>query len=219
MKKELILAFNRKAVLEMLEDIKHLPNKEQPKEFLSKWDIVNNVFIPRCIAETSSEYIHPIPYFLIENQDGEVLVYQRGKGVGESRLLGNHSVGFGGHVDLEHTIEQQANSNHTILMLNASRSVEMDEEVSYSNFCYETWFQDLGVIYDSSNEVGKVHLGFVSVIRHLQKGGSELTLNEGELINCGWHNPEDILEKHEQGSFNLENWSVTSLQYLIESNQ
>ena len=217
MKKELILAFNRKAVLEMLEDIKHLPNKEQPNEFLSKWDIVNNVFIPRCIAETSSEYIHPIPYFLIENQNGEVLVYQRGKGVGESRLLGNHSVGFGGHVDLQHSIEQQVDLGNTVLILTVSKYVELEEEISGDNFCYKEWFKDLGVIYDSSNEVGKVHLGFVSVVRYLQKDGSELTLNEDELINCGWYNPEDILEKHEQGGFNLENWSVTALQYLIES--
>lgn len=209
MKKELILALNKASVLETLEKTKNVD------EFFELLNESSKVFIPRFIAEESDIYIHPIPYFLITNEYGEVLVYQRGKGVGESRLLGNHSVGFGGHVDLQHVVdyieycELFVDEVSILDMIETSASVELDEELC--GFLPVDVIEYLGIIYDDTNEVGKVHLGVVSKYTIELKDYNGL--REEELIDCGWHKPEEILKKNGK-EFNLENWSEIALKLL-----
>lgn len=210
MKKELILALNKASVLETLEKTKNVD------EFFELLNESSKVFIPRFIAEESDIYIHPIPYFLITNEYGEVLVYQRGKGVGESRLLGNHSVGFGGHVDLQHVVdyieycELFVDEVSILDMIETSASVELDEEL-WGFLPEDPVSEYLGIIYDDTNEVGNVHLGVVSKYTIELKDYNGL--REEELIDCGWHKPEEIL-KNNGKEFNLENWSEIALKLL-----
>ena len=55
-------------------------------------------FMPRSAAETNPDYKQLIPY-VIMSYGGKYLNYVRGKRAGEKRLVGNRSMGIGGHVN------------------------------------------------------------------------------------------------------------------------
>src|SRR5690606_22507248 len=123
----------------------------------------------------------------------EVLLYQRGKGVGESRLVGNHSVGIGGHVsDTEAYIEHISGtlySNKECIYNTAW--IEANEELDAE---YSSDFENLDIIYDDSDEVGAVHLGVCAKI-HV----TYAEFKEDELIDCGFHSKDAILAMHNSG--------------------
>ena len=95
-----------------------------------------------------------ISYCLLENEKGEILVYERLSGGGEERLHGQSSVGVGGHMNNV----VGADSINEVLRVNAQR--ELEEEVG---LCQEDSqnMEYLGFINDDTNEVGKVHMGIV----------------------------------------------------------
>lgn len=200
MKKELILAWNKEQVLELSEISSYAA-----EAFLSNSHCLDQYFIPRYVAETSEDLVHPIPYFMVENSKGKILLYQRGKGVGESRLAGNHSIGFGGHVELLKD-GLGINSTNEPILHNNSKLIksafinELNEELtftgSYADDCYTK------IIYDSTDEVGKVHLGIAGVVVV-----DSATINEPELIDCGWFTKQELIDMQAEGKINLENWS------------
>ena len=49
--------------------------------------------------EEDPEFKQLISYCLLENQSGEILVYERLSGGGEERLHGQSSIGVGGHMN------------------------------------------------------------------------------------------------------------------------
>ncbi|WP_442246660.1 Y-family DNA polymerase, partial [Staphylococcus aureus] len=49
--------------------------------------------------EEDPSYKHLISYCLLENEHGEILVYERLYGGGEARLHGQSSIGVGGHMN------------------------------------------------------------------------------------------------------------------------
>ena len=59
-----------------------------------------DIFIgQRAGLEVNPNYRQILPYVLVEC-NGKLFCYQRTKGIGEDRLLGKHSIGIGGHIDL-----------------------------------------------------------------------------------------------------------------------
>ena len=55
-------------------------------------------FMPRPQAEADPNHKQIIPY-VIMSHDGKYLSYVRGRRAGESRLVGNRSIGIGGHIN------------------------------------------------------------------------------------------------------------------------
>jgi len=55
-------------------------------------------FISRSKAETDPSYKQLIPYVIMSN-NGKYFSYVRGKRAGETRLIGNRSIGIGGHIN------------------------------------------------------------------------------------------------------------------------
>ena len=55
-------------------------------------------FMPRSQAESDEKYKQIIPYVIITH-DAKYLCYVRGKRAGEARLLGQMSIGIGGHIN------------------------------------------------------------------------------------------------------------------------
>lgn len=202
-KKELILCFNKKQALSLMKD-----TSGDAEEFLKHSHHLDQYFIPRYVAETSDTLVHPIPYYLVLNEKKEVLLYQRGKGVGESRLVGNYSVGIGGHVsDTEAYIEHISGtlySNKECIYNTAW--IEAKEELDAE---YSSDFENLDIIYDDSDEVGAVHLGVCAKI-HV----TYAEFKEDELIDCGFHSKDVILAMHNNGEIVLENWSLLLLDML-----
>ena len=111
-------------------------------------------FMPRSQAEKNPAYKQLIPY-VIMNCDGKYLSYVRGKRAGEGRLVGNRSIGIGGHINPADDVIPLFGIYEAYL---AAVEREVAEEVSV-----ETKYINriVALLNDDSNEVGSVHLGIV----------------------------------------------------------
>lgn len=111
-------------------------------------------FMPRSQAEQNPSYKQLIPY-VIMTHEGKYLSYTRGKRAGETRLIGNRSIGIGGHINPVDWTLFSAEPYQTYL---EAVEREMAEEVSV-----ETSHSDsvVALLNDDSNDVGSVHLGIV----------------------------------------------------------
>ena len=113
-------------------------------------------FMPRSKAEKDPSFKQIIPY-VIMTCDGKYLNYVRGTRAGEARLVGNRSIGIGGHIN---PVDNEIPLFDTDFrkMYNAAVEREVAEEVSV-----ETKHTDkiVALLNDDSNEVGSVHLGIV----------------------------------------------------------
>ncbi len=111
-------------------------------------------FMPRPLAEKDPSYKQLIPY-VIMNCGGRYLTYVRGKRAGETRLVGNRSIGIGGHINPVDDMPLFQNFLDTYL---AAVAREVAEEVSV-----EAGHTDrvVALLNDERNEVGQVHLGVV----------------------------------------------------------
>jgi predicted NUDIX family phosphoesterase len=111
-------------------------------------------FMPRSQAETDPSFKQLIPYVLM-TCDGKVLSYVRGKRAGETRLVGNRSIGIGGHIN---PVDWTLFSADFYQAYCEAVEREVNEEVSV-----EAGHTDhvVALLNDDSNEVGQVHLGVV----------------------------------------------------------
>ena len=113
-------------------------------------------FMPRSQAEVDPSYKQIIPYVIMAC-DGKYLSYVRGAKAGEKRLLGNRSIGIGGHINPGDN-EVPLFDTDFRKMYDAAVEREVAEEVSV-----ETKHTDriVALLNDDSNEVGSVHLGII----------------------------------------------------------
>ncbi len=112
-------------------------------------------FMPRAQAENDPTYKQLIPYVIMTSDD-RYLTYVRGKRAGETRLVGNRSIGIGGHVNPADDAPLFRNDFRETYRTAVER--EVAEEV-----CVEAGHTDhvVALLNDDSNEVGQVHLGIV----------------------------------------------------------
>ena len=113
---------------------------------LSKYEVKR-----RGDMEDDPSFKQLISYCLLENEKGEILIYERLYGGGEERLHGQSSIGVGGHMN----DVVGADSINEVLRVNAQR--ELEEEVGLSNNKSQN-MEYLGFINDDDNDVGKVHM-------------------------------------------------------------
>ena len=113
-------------------------------------------FISRSQAEADPGYKQLIPYVIMTHQD-KYLSYVRGKRAGERRLVGNRSIGIGGHINPIDNEVPLFDADFRQMYLTAVER-EVAEEVSV-----EAGHTDrvVALLNDDSNEVGRVHLGIV----------------------------------------------------------
>lgn len=112
-------------------------------------------FIDREPAEKDPNWKQVIPYMLIEYK-GMYLVYQRQKAGGESRLHNLYSLGFGGHI-------KDSDGTGVVEAYMRGMQRELTEEIEVETVADPSLVQ--ACIYDDSSDVGKVHFGFVYVLR------------------------------------------------------
>lgn len=124
-------------------------------------------FHSRSIMENDPTYKQIIPYLLFKYQD-KYFVMQRKKTASEQRLKSKLSLGIGGHVKEEDLLR----SNNLIDW--AMR--EFNEEVTYAG---NLAIKPIAIINDDSNEVGKVHIGFILLL----EGNSANISIKSELKN------------------------------------
>lgn len=140
-----------------------------------------------------------ISYCLLENEKGELLVYERLSGGGEERLHGQSSIGVGGHMN----DVVGADSINEVLRVNAQR--ELEEEVGLAKEDSQN-MEYLGFINDDNNEVGKVHMG---VVFKITVSTSDVEAKETDTLRIKW------VEKGSIESYDdFETWSALILQDL-----
>ena len=161
---------------------------------LSEYEVIR-----RGDMEEDSTFKQLISYCLLENEKGEILVYERLSGGGEERLHGQSSIGVGGHMN----DVMGADSINEVLRVNAQR--ELEEEVGLAKEDSQN-MEYLGFINDDNNEVGKVHMGIVFKIT---VNTTDVEAKETDTLRIKW------VEKGSIESYDdFETWSALILQDL-----
>ena len=152
-------------------------------------------FLARPVAEESPEYRQIIPYVAIVRGD-EVFATRRLPKGGETRLHGRVSLGVGGHIN-------EVDQTNGDWLMNCLRR-EIEEEVDIADFGTLTL---RGLINDSADAVGNVHLGFFFTLT--TKG--DVFVRETEKLAGGFM-PLADLPAHTGG---MESWSEIVTEELL----
>lgn len=109
-------------------------------------------------AEADPSKLQIIPYCLVKEGD-KILTYTRGEATTEKRLAGNKSIGFGGHIDLseDNLVDETSDPISSALYRELHEELGIVEEMIVS-------IDPICIIYDPSNDVGKVHVGIGCVV-------------------------------------------------------
>jgi predicted NUDIX family phosphoesterase len=133
----------------------------------------------RAVVETDPNVKQIIPYcVLIHPTDDGVFAYRRTKKGGETRLHDLWSIGVGGHVNPE-----DGGATDGKAYWQAVRR-EILEETGFRDLYFDTGDMPFRVIYDPSNEVGRVHVGFVHliVVRDPHAKANDAAIGEGGFV-------------------------------------
>lgn len=140
-------------------------------------------------------------YVIVKCGD-HVLSYAR-KG-GEKRLHGMRSLGIGGHVDIDDL--SMLNNKPFLSALITSIEREVWEEIRYPARIGSRQLDS--IIVDTSNDVGKVHLGVPVILDVTYR--DEVVPNPDELLDPQWIHVNDLVAHRES----YENWSKLLIDLL-----
>jgi predicted NUDIX family phosphoesterase len=110
------------------------------------------IFMPRGEAEHNPIYKQIIPYLVFTYQ-GLIFLMQRSAKSHEERLHNMFSFGIGGHIREEDMVGEN--------IIDWARR-EFHEEIAYTDTCT---FEHIGILNDDSNDVGRVHAGWIYLLR------------------------------------------------------
>jgi predicted NUDIX family phosphoesterase len=158
-------------------------------------------FLPRAQVEKDPSLKQLIPYVLMAHA-GRYLSYVRGKRAGETRLVGNRSIGIGGHINP--TDDLPLFNDNFRGTYEAAVAREVAEEVDI-----QTPHADriVALLNDDSNEVGQVHLGVVHLWT-LQ--APEVNRREQMITQMAFLTPHELSGLRET----METWSRICLDNL-----
>lgn len=164
-------------------------------------------FRPRGQMEQDPSFKQLIPYILLRHVDdlgvSRLFTYTRGSGQGEARLHAKRSIGIGGHISSE---DAQAREGHPDFGPYRNGMLrELAEEVKLHSPHTE---QCVGMIYDSSTEVGRVHLGVVHIF---DLESPEVESNEEDICQTGFLTLQTLRQEIDS----LEIWSRLCLEALF----
>jgi len=161
-------------------------------------------FMPRPQAEADPAYKQLIPYVIMSN-DGKYLTYVRGRRAGEKRLVGNRSIGIGGHINpVDNKLPLFDTDSREMYRSAVER--EVAEEVSI-----EANHADriVALLNDDSNEVGSVHLG---VVHYRSLDAPKVSRREQMITQMMFMSPAELHEVRDS----METWSQLCLDKLGE---
>lgn len=158
-------------------------------------------FRRRGDMELDPSFKQLIPYVILQHTDADgrvfLFTYTRGKGQGEARLHAKRSIGIGGHIS-----EEDAAGGADPYETGMRR--ELDEEVTIRSEVRES---RVGLIYDASTEVGRVHLG---VVHRFELLVPNVESNEDDLSDTAFVPLDELKRDRER----LEVWSQLCLDAL-----
>jgi len=159
-------------------------------------------FRPRGEMESDPSYKQLIPYIILRHIDDDgqthVFTYTRGSGQGEKRLHAKRSIGIGGHISEE---DAAGGSDPYLTGMQRELAEEVVIDASYQE-------RRVGLIYDPSTDVGRVHLGVVHVFDLDQP---LVHPNEDDISETGFVRIDELRQQRES----LEVWSRLCLDSLF----
>ncbi|MFH1644564.1 MAG: hypothetical protein ABIA74_05315 [bacterium] len=162
-------------------------------DFYEKIIDKNKQFLWRSHMELNPNYKQVIPY-LVFNYHDKIFLMRRKKTSSERRLKNKYSLGIGGHI-------RQEDIEGTHIFDWAKR--EFEEEVFYDG---ELKIEPLGLLNDDSNDVGRVHIGLVFLLRGEDREIKiKSELQEGNLLD---------LKQAQSYYSKMESWSQIVYDYL-----
>lgn len=159
-------------------------------------------FRPRGAMEQDPSFKQLIPYVILQFNAAEgpqLFVYTRGSGQGERRLHARRSIGIGGHISAE---DAAGGSDPYRTGMQRELEEEVRIEGDYEESC-------VGLIYDPSTEVGRVHLG---VVHRFLLTSPSVQPNEEDLCDAGFLPLAEVRAQRDA----LETWSQLCLDYLFD---
>ena len=163
----------------------------------------NPRYMPRHQAEKDPRFKQLIPYVIMRCGD-RYLSYVRGRRAGETRLVGNRSIGIGGHIN---PVDEMPlfGGDYRDTYLSAVRR-EVDEEVDVATSHTD---RIVALLNDDSNEVGQVHLGVVHLWDLAEPAVSK---REQMITQLGFLDREELLAARD----GMETWSQLCVDGLGE---
>jgi predicted NUDIX family phosphoesterase len=159
-------------------------------------------FLPRPQAEQDPTHKQLIPY-VIMTCAGRYLTYVRGKRAGETRLVGNRSIGIGGHINpADDAIPLFRSDFREAYRVAVER--EVAEEVNVETGHHD---QVVALLNDDSNEVGQVHLG---IVHGWVLDAPHVTRREQMITQMEFKTPAELRAVRDQ----METWSQLCLDSL-----
>lgn len=177
---------------------------------LNEVKIDSNWFKENCFpkvrkdAELDFSVVQLISVFLIKFGNN-IITHTRSARAPESRLHGERSIIFGGHItyDEVNTLFDpfDPNSSHPFI------ERELEEEITILNNYQMT---PVGLLYDSNREVSSQHLGLVYTV--------EMNDSEYEIGEKGYHINDELTEINDviDNKNEYENWSVELINKIIK---
>jgi len=160
--------------------------------------ILNQGFISRDEAEYNLDYKQVIPYVIIRNGNNYLLL-KRLTGQTEKRLHHKYSLGIGGHINPDSSI-----NGDNIVMKGLYK--ELNEEISVDD---PADLNFIGIINDESNSVSKVHLG---LLYELQAKSPGYRILETGKMTAHWVTKGELSELYD----GLETWSQIVYDHYIK---
>lgn len=159
-------------------------------------------YMLRKEVEEDPSYKQLIPYVIIKC-GGKYLNYVRGKRAGETRLIGNRSIGIGGHINPVDDMPLFGGPYDAYL---GAVEREIDEEVAITA---KRTNKIVALLNDDSNEVGKVHLGVVHI---MELSSEDVARKEQMITQLNFMTLNELNEVKDS----METWSGLCLELLAK---
>ena len=167
-------------------------------------------FMPRPQAESDPSYKQIIPYVIMSHADS-YLTYVRGKRAGEKRLVGNRSIGIGGHINPIDNEVPLFDTDFREMYLTAVQR-EVAEEINVGGGHTDNI---VALLNDDSNDVGKVHLG---IVHYWTVDSADITKREQMINQLSLMTLPELQQVRDE----METWSslcLDGLEQMAEANR
>ncbi|WP_286270547.1 HTH domain-containing protein [Thalassotalea hakodatensis] len=169
----------------------------------SNWFKNNCTPMVRHEAEDDYSVVQLISVFIIKFKD-KIITHTRSAKAPESRLHGERSIVFGGHITYEEVNSLfdpfDPNSTHPFIKR------ELEEEITVSS---DSVMTPIGLLYDSTRDVSSQHLGLVYLV--------EMINEDYEIGEKGYHINDELTHISDviKNKSDYENWSVELIDKIL----
>jgi len=160
------------------------------------------LFLRRSELEEDPSFKQIIPYSIISNKDSFYL-FRRTSGQTEKRLHNKFSLGVGGHMNPNDSME----SKEHYLIDELKR--ELNEEVKLLNGCLIEDIEFIGFINDDTIPVGRVHIG---LLYNIHVSNKEVYINETDKMTAEWIDKSRLAEFYK----GMETWTKITFDFYIK---